>query len=54
MDTTPPEFSQPLDDFESPDWHLCELAATEQRFAEGKEPLLDWETAKRELRSKLE
>jgi hypothetical protein len=39
-------------DLEPPAWHAEELAATEQRLAEGKEEILDWEVAKRELRSK--
>lgn len=35
---------------ESPAWHAQELAQTEQRLAEGKEEILDWDTAKKELR----
>jgi len=46
------DLSRPDGDFESPAWHAKELAATEQRLAEGKERLLDWEAAKRELRGK--
>jgi hypothetical protein len=40
--------------FESPGWHAEELAATEQRLAEGKERVIDWADAKRDLRSKSE
>jgi hypothetical protein len=46
--------SHPDDAFESPAWHAIELAETERRLAEGTEQLLDWETAKRTLRSKFE
>ena len=42
------------DEFESPAWHQKELAATEQRLAEGKEQIVDWETAKKKLREKFE
>jgi hypothetical protein len=45
------ELSHPGSDFESPTWHAQELAVTEQRLAEGKEQILDWETAKKPLRN---
>lgn len=48
------ELSHPDDAYESPKWHPEELAKTEQRLAEGKEQVLDWETAKRELRRRFE
>jgi hypothetical protein len=48
------ELSQPENEYESPAWHAKELAATERRLAEGKEQILDWETAKKSLRSKIE
>jgi hypothetical protein len=48
------ELSHPMGAFESPAWHTNELAATEQRLAEGKEKTLDWESAKKTLRSKFE
>ena len=44
------ELSRPDSEFQSPSWHAEELAATEQRLAAGKEQILDWEAAKRELR----
>jgi hypothetical protein len=47
------ELSRPDDEFESPAWHAKALAATEQRLAEGKEQVLDWETAKQSLRNKF-
>ena len=34
----------------SPPWHLDELRKTEQRFAAGQEEVVDWTTAKDELR----
>jgi hypothetical protein len=47
------DLSRPDHEFESPAWHAQELAATERRLAEGKEQILDWETAKESLRSKF-
>ena len=35
---------------ESFGWHKKALQETEQRFAEKKEKILDWHTAKKELR----
>jgi hypothetical protein len=46
--------SHPDGEFESPAWHANELAKTEQHLKEGKEQLMDWETAKKALRSKFE
>jgi hypothetical protein len=46
--------SRPDNEFESPAWHGDELTKTAQRLKEGKEQLVDWETAKKELRSKFE
>jgi hypothetical protein len=51
METLWEELSRPDDEFESPVWHAKELAATERRLAEGKEQVLDWDAAKRSLRS---
>ena len=45
--------SHPDDAFQSPVWHANELAETERRLAEGQEQVLDWETAKKQLRDKL-
>ncbi len=39
---------------ESPAWHKKALQETETRFAEGKEKILDWHTAKKELRKHFE
>jgi hypothetical protein len=49
METLWEELSRPDDEFESPAWHAKELAATERRLAEGKEQVLDWDTAKQSL-----
>ena len=48
------QLSQLDDAFESPVWHAEELAKTEQRHADGKEQVLEWETAKRKLRRQFE
>jgi hypothetical protein len=48
------ELSRPADEYESPAWHAKELAETERGFAEGKEQAVDWESAKKALRSKIE
>jgi len=37
-------------DYQSPDWHKDELAATEARVKSGEEQFIDWEEAKRRLR----
>lgn len=48
------ELSRPDANFESPAWHAKELADTEQRLAQGKEQILDWEDAKKKLRREFE
>jgi hypothetical protein len=48
------ELSRPDDKFESPAWHATVLRETEERVREGKEQVLDWETAKKTLREKFE
>ena len=37
---------------ESPDWHFKELDEREQRLRAGTEKIVDWETAKAELRQR--
>ena len=54
METLWEDLSRPDHEFESPAWHANELAETEQRLAEGKEQVLDWEAAKKKLRSQFE
>ena len=39
---------------ESPEWHKKDLQRTKQRFAEGKEQILDWHTVKKELQKHFE
>ena len=48
------QLSQPEEAFESPAWHAAALAETEQRLAEGKEQIVDWEAVKRQLRDQFE
>jgi len=54
METLWEELSRPENEFESPAWHAHELAETERRLAEGKEQVMDWEAAKKKLRSQFE
>ena len=39
---------------QSPSWHLEALKETEQRRNEGKETIVDWGDAKKELRKRFE
>jgi hypothetical protein len=39
-------------DIESPDWHREELELTEKRVKAGKEQLINWETAKKQIRNR--
>jgi len=54
METLWEELSRSDTEFESPAWHGRELAETERRLADGKEQILDWETAKKKLRKRFE
>ena len=54
METLWEELSRPETEFESPAWHAKELADTERRLAEGKEQVMDWDKAKKLLRSKFQ
>ena len=38
----------------SPSWHKTALQETEKRFEEGKEKVLDWSAAKKEMRKHFE
>lgn len=40
--------------FESPAWHADELRKTEAQLAAGEVEVLDWESAKQELRKRFE
>ena len=42
------------DSFESPSWHEEELRKTDTDFEAGKLESIDWEDAKKELRSQFE
>ncbi len=48
------DLSRNEQDVESPPWHAQELAATEERVKTGQEKFIDWETAKQQLRKKVE
>jgi Putative addiction module component len=48
------QLSRPDDAFESPAWHGDELSRTEQGLAEGKEQIIEWDVAKKKLRSQSE
>ena len=48
------QLSRPDDALESPAWHGQALNETKQRLAEGKEQVLDWEAAKKDLRRRFE
>ena len=39
---------------DSPDWHQKELQETEQRLSSGQEKIVDWQSAKKELRARFE
>ena len=54
METLWEELSRVEGELESPPWHAEELAQTERRLAEGKEQILDWEAAKKQLRKQFE
>ena len=41
-------------DVVSPEWHGAVLAERERKLANGEETLMDWETAKCQLRTKLQ
>jgi hypothetical protein len=47
------DLSRNADAFDSPAWHGDVLREREKRVEEGKEPYIDWETAKKELRDRL-
>jgi len=40
-------------EMESPAWHADALRETEQRLSRGEERIVDWESAKRELRNRF-
>jgi hypothetical protein len=48
------QLSQPDATYSSPAWHATALAETEQRLTAGQEQVMDWESAKKELRRRFE
>lgn len=48
------DLSQNEQEITSPEWHGTVLAERERKLASGEDSLLDWETAKRQLRAKLQ
>jgi len=47
------DLSRHADTYDSPAWHADVLRERDQRIAEGKEPSVDWDEAKRRLRERL-
>ncbi len=47
------DFCSRQPDFKSPDWHENILNEREKRFKEGKDKLVDWEQAKKEIRESV-
>ena len=47
------DLSRNESDLASPGWHGLVLAEREKKLASGEDSLVDWETAKKELRAKL-
>jgi Putative addiction module component len=48
------DLSQNERDLPSPEWHGAVLAERERKLASGEDSLVDWETAKQQLRAKLQ
>jgi hypothetical protein len=48
------DLSRNADTFASPAWHADVLRVRDQRIADGKETSVEWETAKRALRERLQ
>lgn len=42
------------EDLSVPDWHVQQLKETEVAFSAGREEVLDWNDAKKELRARFE
>lgn len=47
------ELARSPESVESPDWHKDILDERRERVAEGKAHFIDWETAKKDIRSKI-
>ncbi|MGD9874408.1 MAG: addiction module protein [Kiritimatiellia bacterium] len=48
------DLSKSETDVESPSWHAKVLKETEERVTAGQERVVDWESAKQELRKRFE
>ena len=48
------DLSQNEADLTSPEWHGTVLAERKRKLARGDDALVDWETAKKQLRAKLQ
>ena len=48
------DLSQDENAVESPAWHVQELQKTEERYLAGKEEIIDWTQAKKDLRTQSE
>lgn len=47
------DLSREDEKFESPNWHREALRETERRFSAGREMVVDWKAAKKELRERI-
>ncbi len=48
------DLSNEEDQIESPEWHEKALQETELRLRSGKEKIVDWQEAKKDLRKRFE
>ena len=48
------DLSREDEEVESPGWHQKALQETERRLSSGREKIVDWQTAKNELRDRFE
>jgi Putative addiction module component len=48
------DLSRNESDVESPEWHGTVLAERERKLSSGEDTMLDWDTAKQQLRAKLQ
>ena len=48
------DLSKDQEQIESPEWHRQALAETDRRRQSGKEAVVDWQEAKKELRKRFE
>ncbi len=48
------DLSREDEGIESPQWHDKALQETERKFSSGEDEMVDWQTAKKQLRSRFE